>query len=453
MTGTGLNRWVALGVGVLAGLAPAAARAQGLDPVWGEGAMVPIGDEGTLRITGFGRAWLRVAEQNPDPFPPPDAPGPGEEDDVTVDAGLREARALLLAVPVPELTLGLGAGVLDLVPGSRGGTVALTDAWADVAVVGDALHLGAGLHPWAGLAREATVGEQAPLGLEPLALAEPLRFAGTDAFDRRLGGFAHGRGGPVAWRLAASRAFAGDPERERTGTGSAFLDPGGRWLGDARVVLELLGGGPADVTPYVPGTWRGSVSSLALGVGGLVLPDGAAVVLDPDTLERSRRTAWVAAADLFVDVPLDRGASVTGYVLYLYEDLGPDALRLRGSLDVPEASSVDDLSFSPVGGVVAGTGHHLAATVGTMLPGRFGGTRIEPWAKGTLSLVDAVGDPVVGAEAGLTWHVFDPYLRLTLAWRMRGGLRRVSTVDAPTPSPFAAVGQAHAGVLQVLTAF
>lgn len=426
--------WVALAaLGVW--LAPVEVAAQGLGPFWGEGARLDVGEEGTLRIAGWARAWLRVAELDPG------STVEGRARDVAVDVGLREGRLLALGRLVPELAIAIGVGVLDL-DADGAAAVRPTDAWADVALVQDLLHLGAGLHRWAGLSRASTVGPLAPIGLEPLAIASPTRGAATDAFDARLGGFAHGRVAGLDWRVAASRAFA-PPASTAAGPDAVFVADGGDVLVEA-YARWADGAPPQDAGPWLPGAWLGAERVLAVGAGALFQPEATAWTVPDRGLERG--DAWIVAGDVFVDVPLGAGAALTAYGLYLYEHLGPRALRLDAPLDRTDGGSAP--GGPGLGTPFAGTGHHAGLELAWLAPGHPAGLRFQLWAKATLQLLDAVDGALVAAEAGLTTWAFEPHLRATLGYGLRPTLE-----DRGPGAPLGVDGVAHRGTLQIIAGF
>ena len=153
-----------------------------------------------------------------------------------------------------------------------------------------------------------------------------------------------------------------------------------------------------------------------IGLGWHYHPKGSATADSAGELTPIDQVAL--GIDVFADQPVgEDGAAFTAYVGYWYHDFGPDNVRNVGIMNIGAGGS----SFNGAGNAypILGTGHHVYAQAGFLLPGRPGGIQIQPYATTQFSIMEALGSPMVAPEAGVNWFIEGHHVKITTHWRNR----------------------------------
>lgn len=406
-----LRRWAPglLALGVAGGLGSLAstAQAQGAKE-YGKGVRLDLNpDQGQyFRFITWMQLWSRYIENNPGTLVD------GEEQDSTWDVGLRRVRFLGYGKLSPKLTVLLHMGINNQTyNGTRKPQLFVHGAWTQYDVVDKALTLGVGLHYWHGISRMTNAST-----LNFLAADAPITnwptIERSDQFARDLGIFAKGKLGPVDYRLALNKPFSfeGSPGPDRAdyilNNDSVAVAGYASW--------EFLDS-ESNLLPYTVGSYLGSKRVFNLGAGFRHQTDATATEAADGT--RTLHNINLFGLDAFADLPLGDGSALTAYgVLYLY-DFGPNHIRNIGIMNMGTGGT----SFNGAGNAYPsiGTGEHVYAQVGYLLPGRYSGTQLQPYVTAQLSNLEALDDPATVFEVGLNWLVVGHHAKITTNYRSR----------------------------------
>lgn len=372
---------------------------------------VVLDDDGDqwVRFITWHQIWARGAQLNPD------TEVQGRERSFATDLAIRRSRLMVVAQPFPKTQFVFHAGINNQTfNNARKPQLYIHGAWASQRLTDNGLlTVGAGLHYWHGVSRLANAST-----LNFLALDAPISnwptIERTDQFARMLGIFAKGHTGKLAYRVALNKPFS--TSQTLVENGPSDYNSEADSLSTTGYVELQLDDKESDLLPFKVGTYLGKKKVVNVGAGWLWHPNAMAT-LDGDG-ERRATDLTALGVDAFVDQPIGpNGAAVTAYAGYWYYDFGPDHVRNIGIMNLGTGGS----SGNGAGNAypVLGTGHHVYSQVGVLLPGDYGGVQIQPYVTTQLSLIDALGAPMVAPEAGVNWFIHGHHLKVTTHWRNR----------------------------------
>jgi hypothetical protein len=129
---------------------------------------------------------------------------------------------------------------------------------------------------------------------------------------------------------------------------------------------------------------------------------------------------FVAAADVFIDMPTQNGGAVTGYLGYFYNFFGPNYLRSFGRMNVSKMSDDVALPQGPGNSEWAvGTGHIVRGEFGYLLPGNGLKNRFQPYGAFSMKAFEGLGEASVQFDAGINWLMYGHHLKWTLQYSSR----------------------------------
>ncbi|MBK6285074.1 MAG: hypothetical protein IPF54_22690 [Draconibacterium sp.] len=129
---------------------------------------------------------------------------------------------------------------------------------------------------------------------------------------------------------------------------------------------------------------------------------------------------FLAAVDIFLDMPTKNNGSITSYLGYYYNFFGPDYLRSMGKMNVSKMNPALALPQG-IGNSEweVGTGHIIRGEFGYMLPGQGLKNRFQPYGALTFKKFDALDDASLQFDAGINWLMYGHNLKWTLQYSSR----------------------------------
>lgn len=413
----------------------AAAAAPTLKDSYGKGIRVNLSEDGKsyFRFMTWHQIWARYQQFNPN------STVNGQPADAGTDIGLRRSRVLMFGQLHDRVLVLTHFGINNQTFTSGAGDtkkpqVFIHAAWADFKVVERHLHLGAGLHYWHGISRMTNASTHNFLALDAPILNWPT-IELQDQFARQLGFFAKGKIHKLDYRLALNKPFTpqvgvtapvadadGNVPDEAPGTAGVMApnQSTSSWQVAGYLNWQFLDE-EANTLPYTVGTYVGSKRVLNLGFGFQYQPEAMARyseagatddTVETDSFEQHAITAL--GVDLFADLPLgDNGSAgaLTGYGAFYHYDFGPDFVR-----------NIGIMNYAAGGGnayPLIGTGNHIYAQAGYVLPLSLGEFKIQPYADLQYSMMDGLDDAPAIIGAGVNWYVLGHYAKLTTHYRNR----------------------------------
>lgn len=129
---------------------------------------------------------------------------------------------------------------------------------------------------------------------------------------------------------------------------------------------------------------------------------------------------FLAAVDVFLDMPTRNNGAITSYLGYYYNFFGPDFLRSMSQMNVSRMPTEIAL---PQGTGNAqwevGTGHILRGEFGYLLPGKGMKNRLQPYSAFTIKSFEALNDVSFQYDAGINWLWYGHNLKWTLQYSSR----------------------------------
>lgn len=368
---------------------------------------VNLSEDQWVRILVWNQLWVRATELDPG------TTVQGEEAEFATDVALRRARVLFFSQITPKIHALTHFGVNNQsFSSTRRPQLYVHDATVDFELAERELYLGAGLHYWAGPSRMTNAST-----LTFLALDSPIfpwsTIDQTDQFARRLGLYAKGKITKIDYRVALDRPFA--PETPLVPDGPVgFRQDANTWSTGGYVMAQLADEEP-NAMPFLNGTWLGAKKVFNLG-GGWTWHPGAMGRANTAGETVDTFDAFTLAADVFADLPVGSGA-VTAYGLYEHIDFGPDYVRNVGILNL--GAGGETLSGWGNAAPVIGTGEHLYAQAGWLLPGTAGHPRVQPFLAAHVAALEAFDHPTSIFEAGANLYLAGQNAKLTADVKLR----------------------------------
>jgi len=398
---------------------------------------VNLSDDGSsyFGIMMNNQVWTRYIWNNPDKN--------GVEQYSDMDLGVRRSRLTLYTSLMDKAMIFTQIGYDGMTYRSeRKPGINLYNVEVEYFLLGDALHLGFGFDAKNGISRYSSNKNFEFLVVDAPGFTSPV--GGTfDDFGRQLGIFARGSISKLNYRLAITKPFeygidsvSSPVTTERINENFAiksyfewqFFDRENATF--QQMTMNNLGRGK--LLNVGMGFYYHPEAMLVEAEKDLstVDPFIAALLIAAGQQDRLYEMAdyypsqisdiFVAAADVFIDMPTRKGGAVTGYFGYYYNFFGPNYLRSFGRMNVSKMSAEDALPQGPGNSEwEIGTGHIVRGEFGYLLPGSDLKNRFQPYGAFTLKKLEGLGEASAQFDAGINWLMYGHNLKWTLQYSSR----------------------------------
>lgn len=388
------------------------------------GLKVSLNEDGSkyFRLITWHQVWLRYNQNNDG------STRAGVAQDATTDVGLRRSRFLMFSQLNKRFLIVTHFGInnQNAVSGGYLGVdgkkpqLYMHDAWVDYTVIPTYLNIGGGLHYWNGLSRLSNASTLNLMAFDAPILNWPTIEA-TDQFARKLGIFAKGRVGKLAYQFAVNDPF-------ETNTGGAIANNRANYspnnvgkVYEGYLQYEFLDA-EGNLLPYRVGTYLGTKKVFNIGAGFM---NNADAMWYTDANNDTVTTAMnLFAVDAFLDMPLKNGGAVTAYAAAYFNDFGPNNVRSIGILNPADGSTINT-GLRGNAFPTLGTGTSIYTQVGYMLPKKRDDLIWQPYAALIFNdfegVQDSNGDKVAVTvfDLGLNMYLAGHHSKLTINYRSR----------------------------------
>lgn len=408
-------------------------QAQGFSEYSG-GLKVKMNEEGTkyFRLITWHQVWLRYNQNNTG------STRAGAAQEATTDVGLRRSRFLMYSQLNDRFLILTHFGInnQNAVSGGYLGfdgkkpQIYMHDAWVEYTIFKKYLNIGGGLHYWNGLSRMTNAST-----LNLMTFDAPIlnwaTIETTDQFARKLGIYAKGKLGKLAYQVAVN-----DPFETNVG-GAIATDRANYNPQNPSKVFEgyfqyEFWDQEGQLLPYRVGSYLGTKKVFNLGAGFISNAD-AMWYTNPtgDTITTGMN---LFAVDAFLDYPLSNGSAITAYAAAYFNDYGPNHVRNIGILN-PADGSNQSVGLRGNSFPVIGTGTSLYTQLGYMLPKKRDDVIWQPYVSLIYNdfegLQDSNGDQVAATvfDLGLNCYLAGHHSKLTLNYRHRPDFTDIDAVE------------------------
>ncbi len=398
------------------------------------GLKVSLDDEGSkyFRLITWHQVWLRYNQNNEG------STRAGVAQDATTDVGLRRSRFLMYSQLNKRFLIVTHFGInnQNAVSGGYLGVdgkkpqLYMHDAWVDYTVIPKYLNIGGGLHYWNGLSRMTNAST-----LNLMSFDAPIlnwaTIEATDQFARKLGLFAKGRLGKLAYQVAINDPF-------ETNTGGTIANNRANYSpNNTSKVYEgyfqyEFWDAEGNLLPYRVGTYLGTKRVFNIGAGFISNAD--AMWYTEDNGDTTTVGMNLFSVDAFLDLPLKNGGALTAYAAAYFNDFGPNNVRSIGILN-PADGSTQAFGLRGNSFPTLGTGTSIYTQVGYMLPKKRDDLIWQPYVALIYNdfegVQDANGNKVAVSvfDLGLNMYLAGHHSKLTLNYRSRPDFTNASDVS------------------------
>lgn len=379
--------------------------------------------------------WTRYIWNNPDKN--------GVEQYSDMDLGVRRSRLTFYANLMNKAMIFTQIGYDGMTYRSeRKPGINLYNVEAEYFLLGDALHLGFGLDAKNGISRYSSNKNFEFLVVDAPGFTSPT--GGTfDDFGRQLGIFARGSISKLNYRFAITKPFeygvdsvSSPVTTERINENFAlkgyfewqFFDRENAMF--QQMTMNNLGRGKLLNVGvgfyYHPEAMlveaEKDLSTVDPMLAAMLIAAGSEHLLPQfaDYYPSKISDIFVAAADVFIDMPTQKGGAVTGYFGYYYNFFGQNYLRSFGRMNVSKMSAEDALPQGPGNSEwEIGTGHIVRGEFGYLLPGNGLKNRFQPYGAFTLKKMEGLGEASAQFDGGVNWLMYGHNLKWTLQYSSR----------------------------------
>ncbi len=379
--------------------------------------------------------WTRYTMNNPDIN--------GVEQYGDIDLGIRRSRLIFYTYLMDRIFVYSQIGADNITyRAEQKPTLSLYNAQTEFIVKKDKFHVGFGLNTWNGISRYANCKLIEFLVVDNPGFAYPV--GGTfDRFGRQLGIYAKGTLGKFDYRVSVVKPFEYGVDSVSTPVTTERMNENFAVKGyfewqffDKENTLF----------PYMTMNNLGRAKMLNVGAGFYYHPEAMLVeaekdlsTVDPwiaalliasgnsdklpnyaDYYPSQISDIFLAAVDVFLDMPTKRGGAVTSYLGYYYNFFGKDYLR---SMSVMNVSKMPAEIALPQGTGNSqwevGTGHIVRGEFGYMLPGKGLKNRFQPYGAVTFKKFEALDEASAQFDAGINWLMYGHNIKWTLQYSSR----------------------------------
>lgn len=388
------------------------------------GLKVKLNDDGSkyFRLINWHQVWMRYNQNNTG------STRSGVAQDATTDFGLRRSRFLMYAQLDDRFLIlthfGINnqnavSGGLNPADGKKP-QIYMHDAWVEYTVLPKYLSIGGGLHYWNGLSRLTNAST-----LNLMTMDAPIlnwaTIEASDQFARKLGIYAKGRFGKLAYQVAVNDPF-------ETNTGQAIaVDRANYNPQNVGKVLEgyfqyELWDQEGHLLPYRVGSYLGTKRVFNIGAGFISNADAMWYVNSQGDTTTANMNLF--SVDAFLDMPLNNQGAITAYVAAYFNDFGPNNVRNIGIMNPADASTVNG-TLRGNSLPTIGTGTTFYTQVGYMLPKKNPELIWQPYLGFSYANLEGVQNsnqevvPVSVLDLGLNAYLAGHHSKLTLNYRHR----------------------------------
>lgn len=408
-------------------------QAQGYSEYTG-GMKVKLNDDGSkyFRLITWHQVWLRYNQNNTG------STRSGVAQDATTDVGLRRSRFLMYTQLNDRFLILTHFGInnQNAVSGGYLGfdgkkpQLYMHDAWVEYTVLKKYLNIGGGLHYWNGLSRMTNAST-----LNLMAFDAPIlnwaTIEATDQFARKLGIYAKGKLGKLAYQVAVNDPF-------KTNVGGAIATDRANY--NPQNVGKVFEGyfqyefwdAEGNLLPYRVGTYLGTKKVFNIGAGFISNAD--AMWYTNSTGDTVTSGMNLFAVDAFLDYPLSNGGALTAYAAAYFNDYGPNHVRNIGIMN-PADGSTGAAGLRGNAFPVIGTGTSIYTQIGYMLPKKRDDLIWQPYAALIYNSFEGVQNsageqvPVTVFDLGVNAYLAGHHSKLTLNYRHRPDFSDVDNVS------------------------
>jgi len=386
-------------------------------------------------MTMVNQIWTRYIWNNPDKN------GVPQYNDF--DFGIRRSRLTFYTYLMNRVFVYTQIGADGLAYRSKEKAVVnLIDAETEFIIKKDKLHVGFGLSSWNGVSRYNNRKIVEFLVVDNPGFAFPVLNT-FDKVGRQLGIHARGNIGKLHYRVALVKPF-------ETGIDSVSSPITTERINENFAVKGYFEWQFFDkensLFPYMTMNNLGRAKMLNIGAGFYYHPQAMLVEAKKDlsTVDPELATLllmagqeymirelagyypsgisdiFLAAIDLFLDMPTKKNGAITSYLGYYYNFFGPNYLRSMSQMNVsrmsPEIALPQGIGNSQW---EVGTGHIVRGEFGYLLPGKGLKNRFQPYGAFTLKSFEALDDVSFQYDAGINWLWYGHNLKWTLQYSSR----------------------------------
>lgn len=386
-------------------------------------------------MTMVNQIWTRYIWNNPD--------GSGNEQYGDFDIGIRRSRLTFYASLFDRVLVSTQIGADGMTYRAKEkAAVNLIDAQTEFIFLKDKLHIGFGLNSWGGISRYNNRKIAEFLVVDNPGFAFPVLNT-FDKTGRQLGIYAKGTISKLNYRLSIVKPF-------ETGIDSISTPVTTERINENFAVKGYFSWQFFDkentLFPYLTMNNLGRSKLLNLGMGFYYHPEAMLVEAEKDlsTVDpflaawltstgnadlipdfaayypSTKSDIFLAAIDLFLDMPTKNNGAVTSYLGYYYNYFGKNYLRAMSQMNVSRMSA--DIALPQgIGNSQweTGTGHIVRGEFGYLLPGKGMKNRFQPYGAFTVKKFDALDDISLQYDAGINWLWYGHNIKWTLQYSSR----------------------------------
>jgi hypothetical protein len=399
-----------------------------------------FGEEGNAYIKfGVGsQFWVRHIWNNPG-----STNVQGDTVARTFDVAMRRMRFSLTAHFARRFTLYTQFGVNNQTftsggaysptgPDNKKPGMFIHDFWVKFPLLPEKLNFGIGLNAFNGVSRLTNVSYMFNFMLDNPTFNFP-NIEHTDQIGRQLGFFAHGNLARLNYRFAYAKPFVyADRQRDDPPVGRAVEVENERMAAKGYAYWQFWDT-EENLLPFTRMTYLGKKRILNVGAGFDYHP-ASTISLDTDG-EEHFHNRLALGADVFLELPTERGSAFNMYLVGYHYDYGPNFLRASGSMNISSGGFLEGEPLPQGGGnqqFILGTGNIVYASFGYLLhkPLLKSRGRLQPFYAYTYKNFEGLGTPSMQHDLGLNYLLYGQHVKFSLQYSSRPIYRGSIGADA-----------------------
>jgi hypothetical protein len=407
-----------------------------------------LNDDGSkyVRFIMWHQMWATMTDNNPGTL---DVNGNSLTDKSTFDVAIRRSRLLMYAQVSPRFLILTHFGINNqsfINGGSNAGAnltssgvsnagkrpqLYIHDAWTEFAVQPMKLHVGMGLHYWNGVSRLSSNST-----LNFMTMDAPIfnwyNIEATDQFARQFGIYAKGQLGKFDYRVSLNKPFVNGTPTSALTAAAAGKEVSVNTPSEKTAIQGyanyMIWDKESNLLPFFVGSYLGAKKVLNIGAGFYNQSEAMASRVSGVSDSIRRHDQMVFGADVFLDMPTQKGKGDCLNVLLTYYNMnfGPRYLRNIGILNehisvapVTNGSTADSWAGGGNAQPTIGTGSIFYAQVGYAAPKNKLGHQWMPYATLTHKKFDRLTDASTQVGVGVNWFITGHNAKITAEYATR----------------------------------